>query len=362
MHDPIADPSGPPAPIGRGEEWPERVDVHLAEGIAEDEVERWVQTASLLHSDGDAMDVAVAGGRIAGVRGRAVDRVNRGRLGPKDLFAWQANASPDRLTRPLVAGRPVSWDQAMGTVVERCRGVLEERSPAGVAFSTSGQLFAEEYWTVATIARAGIGTAHIDGNTRLCTATAGESLKESFGCDGQPGSYEDVNDCDALAMWGHNNAETQPVMWMRMRDRLAGPDPPRMLVVDPRRTVPARHAELHLALRAGREPAPPARAPERADRRAGGSTRRTSPGARSASRSCGRRWRGGRRGAPPRRAGSAPPRSGRRRSCWAPARRSPRRSCRASTSRTRRPRRRARSTTSTCCAGCSAVPGPGCCR
>jgi hypothetical protein len=214
---------------------------------------------------------------------------------------------------------------------------------------------------VATIARAGIGTAHIDGNTRLCTATAGESLKESFGCDGQPGSYEDVNDCDALAMWGHNNAESQPVMWMRMRDRLAGPDPPRMLVVDPRRTVPARHAELHLALRAGREPAPPARAPERADRRAGGSTRRTSPGARSASRSCGRRWRGGRRGAPPRRAGSAPPRSGRRRSCWAPARRSPRRSCRASTSRTRRPRRRARST-STCCAGCSAVPGPGCCR
>jgi anaerobic selenocysteine-containing dehydrogenase len=122
MHDPIADPWGPPTPIGRGEEWPERVDVHLAEGIAEDEVERWVQTASLLHSDGDAMDIAVAGGRIAGVRGRAVDRVNRGRLGPKDLFAWQANASPDRLTRPLVAGRPVSWDQAMGTVAERCRG------------------------------------------------------------------------------------------------------------------------------------------------------------------------------------------------------------------------------------------------
>jgi anaerobic selenocysteine-containing dehydrogenase len=68
-------------------------------------VERWVRTASLLHSKGDAMDVAVRGGRIVGVRGRAEDRVNRGRLGPKDLFGWQANASPDRLTRPLVRRR-----------------------------------------------------------------------------------------------------------------------------------------------------------------------------------------------------------------------------------------------------------------
>jgi anaerobic selenocysteine-containing dehydrogenase len=129
--------------------------------------------------------------------------------------------------------------------------VLEETGPGGIAFYTSGQLFAEEYWTLATIARAGIGTNHVDGNTRLCTATAAEALKESFGCDGQPGSYDDINHCDALALWGHNNAETQPVQWMRMRDRLAGADPPRLLVVDPRRTVPARSAELHLALRPG---------------------------------------------------------------------------------------------------------------
>jgi anaerobic selenocysteine-containing dehydrogenase len=74
----------------------------LAEGVREDMVERWVPTASVLHSNGDAMDIAVHEGRIVGVRGRAGDRVNRGRLGPKDLFGWQANNSPDRLTAPLV--------------------------------------------------------------------------------------------------------------------------------------------------------------------------------------------------------------------------------------------------------------------
>ena len=50
----------------------------------------------------DALDFAVKDGRVVGVRGRAVDRVNRGRLDPKDLFGWQANGSGDRLVRPLV--------------------------------------------------------------------------------------------------------------------------------------------------------------------------------------------------------------------------------------------------------------------
>lgn len=251
MHPRIEDPWGPAAAHGRGTPWPERVDEHLADGVADADVERWVQSASLLHSDGDAMDIAVRQGRIVGVRGRAVDRVNRGRLGPKDLFGWQANASPDRLRAPLVEGRPAGWDAAMGRVVEACRGVLEEHGPSAVAFYTSGQLFAEEYWTLTTIARAGIQTNHLDGNTRLCTATSGEALKESFGADGQPGSYDDIDECDALALWGHNNAETQPVQWMRMRDRLEGDDPPRLLVVDPRRTVPAQRADVHLGLKPG---------------------------------------------------------------------------------------------------------------
>jgi anaerobic selenocysteine-containing dehydrogenase len=251
-HDRIADPWGPRTPIRRGEAWPARVDSYLEPGA---EPEAWVQTASILHSDGDAYDLAVQGGRIVGVRGRAVDRVNRGRLGPKDLFGWQATHSPDRLARPLVRRdgelREASWDEAMELVAERTRALLRERGPSSIGFYTSGQLFLEEYYTLAVIARAGIGTNHLDGNTRLCTATAGESLKESFGCDGQPASYDDVGHCDALALFGHNVAETQPVLWARMLDRLEGPDPPALVVVDPRRTVSAARATVRVPLRPG---------------------------------------------------------------------------------------------------------------
>src|SRR4051794_32296135 len=110
--DRIAEPWGARTPYGLGDAWPERVDVHLADGLRAGDVDRWVQSASVLHSNGDAMDIAVKDGRIVGVRGRAVDRVNHGRLDPKDLYGWQANNATDRLTRPLVreGGRLVESD------------------------------------------------------------------------------------------------------------------------------------------------------------------------------------------------------------------------------------------------------------
>jgi anaerobic selenocysteine-containing dehydrogenase len=254
-HERITDPWGSRTPFGAGERWPERVDQHLANGVAEADVEAWVPTASLLHSNGDAMDIAVRDGRIVGVRGRGNDHVNRGRLGPKDLFGWQANAARDRLTSPLVRRDgelvPASWDETMQRIATQARSQLAEKGPSSIAFYTTGQLFLEEYYTLSIIAHAGIGTNHLDGNTRLCTATAAEALKETFGCDGQPACYEDVDHAQTIVMWGHNVAETQPVLWMRILDRRAGRDPPTLIVVDPRTTPVAREADLHLAPRPG---------------------------------------------------------------------------------------------------------------
>jgi anaerobic selenocysteine-containing dehydrogenase len=253
--DRIAEPWGTRTPYGPGEAWPTRVDTHLADGIAPEDVDRWVQSATILHSNGDGLDIAVKDGEIVGVRGREVDRVNHGRLGPKDLFGWQANKSPDRLTKPLIRrnGKLVEtdWDTAMDAVVNRAKELLDEQGPSAISFYTTGQLFLEEYYTLGLIAHGGIGTNHVDGNTRLCTATAAAALKESFGCDGQPGSYTDIDHADVIALFGHNMAETQTVLWTRVLDRLAGPNPPQVICVDPRETPVARAATVHLAPRPG---------------------------------------------------------------------------------------------------------------
>ena len=222
---------------------------------ADGPVEEWVQSACVLCSHGCALDIGVRDGRIVGVRGRGGDRVNRGRLGPKGLYGWQANNSPDRLLHPLVRRdgelQEASWDEAMSLVAERSRELLATKGGGALGFYTSGQLFIEDYYTLALIARGGIGTNHLDGNTRLCTATAGQSLKETFGCDGQPGGVHDIEYCDTILHVGINTAETQTVLWMHELDRLRGPDPPRSIVIDPRETESAREAEVHLAIKPG---------------------------------------------------------------------------------------------------------------
>ncbi len=138
MPDRIADPWGRRTPYGPGEQWPVRVDAHLADGLTEDDVDTWVRTAAVLHSNGDGLDLAVKDGRIAGVRGRADDRVNHGRVDPKDLFGWQANNAADRLTTPLVRDGDrlveATWDEALGRIVDRSRALLEEQGPSALGF------------------------------------------------------------------------------------------------------------------------------------------------------------------------------------------------------------------------------------
>ncbi len=252
--DSIKDVWGTRTPYFGEAEWPVRVDARTDE-----EPERWVQSCCVLCTNGCGLDIGVKGGRIVGVRGRADDRVSHGRLGPKGLNGWQANASRDRLTRPLIrdgrkpggALREASWDEAMDRIVGRCKEVREKYTSGAVGFYNSGQLFIEDYYTLSVVAHAGLGTKHVDGNTRLCTATASFALRETFGNDGNPASVTDYDVADCIAHFGHNVAATQTVAWMRILDRRRGPNPPKLVVVDPRRTDTAKEADVHLAPRVG---------------------------------------------------------------------------------------------------------------
>jgi anaerobic selenocysteine-containing dehydrogenase len=148
-HDRILDVHGVRTPHARGTVWPARVDAYLDEGFTEADVDRWVQSACLLCSNGCGADIAVKDGRMIGVRGRAGDTVNHGRLGPKGLYGstpWAS--SPDRLTRPMVreGGRLVEtdWETAMGRVVAESRRLLDEKGPLSHGFYNSGHLFLEE--------------------------------------------------------------------------------------------------------------------------------------------------------------------------------------------------------------------------
>jgi ferredoxin-nitrate reductase len=230
--------------------WMVRVDKQVTE-----EPDEWIQSACVLCSNGCGLDIGVKDGRIVGVRGRAEDKVNLGRLGPKGLHGWVANNSPDRLTKPLIRRNghleEATWDEAMTLMTLKTKELVEKYGAGAIGIYTSGQLFLEEYYTLAVITKAGLGTPHTDGNTRLCTATADAALKISFGTDGQPSCYADMDITDCILLVGHNVASQQTVLWMRILDRLAGPNPPKIIVIDPRNTFTAAKADVHLRLKPG---------------------------------------------------------------------------------------------------------------
>lgn len=232
------------------EKWPVRVDSFTVE-----EPDHWVQSVCVLCSNGCGMDIGVKDGKIVGVRGRAVDIANYGRLGPKGMHGWVANSSEDRLTHPLIRRNgkleQASWDEAMDLIVKQSKDIMNRYTSGAIGFYTSGQLFHEEYYTLSVIGKAGLGTPHMDGNTRLCTATAAAAMKESFGSDGQVGSYFDLDTTDTIMHVGHNIASQQTVLWMRILDRLQGPNRPRLIVIDPRVTATAKAADVHLQPRVG---------------------------------------------------------------------------------------------------------------
>ena len=248
--DSIRDVWGPRTGFAGEGGWPERLDERTTH-----EPERWVKSVCVLCSTGCGLEIGVTDGHIVGVRGDRLDRVNRGRLGPKGLHGWEANHSADRLTGPLIrrGGRlePASWDEALDLIAARTTSVKAQYGAGALGFYNSGQLCLEEYYTLSVIAEIGLGTNHLDGNTRLCTSTAALALIESFGTDGAPGSYTDLDATDAIFQIGHNMAHTQTVLWSRILDRRRGPSPPRLVVVDPRCTPTAAEADIHLAPRLG---------------------------------------------------------------------------------------------------------------
>ena len=108
----------------------------------------------------------------------------------------------------------------------------------------------EEFYTLGKLARGVIGTNNYDGNTTLCMSSAVSGYKRSFGSDGPPGCYEDFEHTECLLAFGSNLPEQHPIIFWRLKMALEKRQFP-VIVVDPRVTMFAQMADLHLAINPG---------------------------------------------------------------------------------------------------------------
>ena len=95
--------------------------------------DHWVSTTCGYCSVGCGMYIGVKAGRAVSVRGDSDHPVNIGKLCPKGLSEHYTLVAENRACYPLLKEngqlRRVSWDHALGTLVERFRAVQQTYGP-----------------------------------------------------------------------------------------------------------------------------------------------------------------------------------------------------------------------------------------
>ena len=211
--------------------------------------DRWVATTCGYCSVGCGMHIGVKDGRAVSVRGDEDHKSNFGKLCPKGLSEHYSIEAENRAMYPQLRKNGklarVTWDQALDEMVERFLAVQAKYGPDSVGVISTGQLVTEEFYTLGKLVQLGLGTKNFCGNTTLCMATAVSGYKLSFGSDGPPGAYEDLEKAEVIFLVGANIADNHPILCQRIE---ANPNKT-LIVADPRVTKTAMMADLHLPLK-----------------------------------------------------------------------------------------------------------------
>ena len=212
----------------------------------------WTKTTCGYCSVGCGMLVGTRDGVAVAARGNPDHPVNKGKLCPKGLSEHHIVRAPGRATTPMLRkggrGAPlvaVSWDEALDTMISRIGAIQAEHGAGALGVISTGQLLTEEFYTLGKLVQLGFRTPNLDGNTTLCMASAVSGYKLSFGSDGPPGSYADLETADVILLVGSNIADNHPILCNRLRTQ-----PGQVLIVaDPRVTKTAMMADLHLPVK-----------------------------------------------------------------------------------------------------------------
>jgi assimilatory nitrate reductase catalytic subunit len=198
-------------------------------------------------------------GHVFGIQPREFP-VNKGRLCPKGVVAYQQINHPQRLTYPMMRkggkNSPLercTWDEALNYIVDKWRTIQARDGQNAFAIYSGSSLTTEKTYLIGKFARVAAKTGNIDYNGRLCMVSAAAGNNKAFGVDRAANPWSDIALADVIFSAGSNTAEchplTMPYLW-EARDRGG-----KHIVVDPRVTPSARTADIHLQIRPGTDTA-----------------------------------------------------------------------------------------------------------
>jgi anaerobic selenocysteine-containing dehydrogenase len=199
-----------------------------------------------------SMRVFVEGGRVVRIESHPDNLAAPEGVCLKGQSYVERLVSPHRLRWPLRrrAGTQefdrISWDEALDTIEERLRRFRASDGPQSVLYytgsGTKGLLnrVGPEFWRL----YGGYTTTYGD----LCWPAGLEATRLTLGANTHSVPW-DIENARLIVLWGKNPAETN-VHMVRLVDE-ALKRGARLIVIDPRRTVSAEHAELLVQPRPG---------------------------------------------------------------------------------------------------------------
>lgn len=142
--------------------------------------------------------------------------------------------------------KEVSWEEAFTHVASELKRIQKQYGTESVAGISTGQLTLEEFAIFGHVMRNYLQT-NVDGNTRLCMATAVVAHKQSYGFDAPGYTLKDLELSDTLVFIGSNPVVAHPIVWGRVRQNQVPGH--KIIVIDPRKSETAMNADYHYELK-----------------------------------------------------------------------------------------------------------------
>ena len=231
-----------------------------ARGVGLQPVDRPVHSVCPYCGVGCQLTYHVADNRILFVEGRD-GPANHGRLCVKGRYGFDYVSHRQRLTVPLIRRddapkhaamdldrnnplrdfREASWEEALQRAADGLSRIRVGRGPSALAGFGSAKGSNEEAYLFQKLVRTGFGTNNVDHCTRLCHASSVAALLQMIGSGAVSNPVADVSETEVIVVIGANPTENHPVAATFFKNAArAGKT---LIVMDPRRTGIARHAD-----------------------------------------------------------------------------------------------------------------------
>ena len=212
-----------------------------------------VRTTCTYCGVGCQLDVSVINGEIKGIQAPETAEVNEGHTCLKGRFAFQFYNHPDRLKEPMIKRNGefeiVTWDEAYDFIASKLTFIKNKYGADAIGGISSSRATNEENYLMQKMIRVAIGTNNIDGCARVCHAPTAFGMQQAFGTGAATNSIEDLNETDAIFLFGANPIKGHPVTGAKIKQLfMKGVT---SIVVDPIKTKLADLATYFLQIRPG---------------------------------------------------------------------------------------------------------------